>query len=258
MKKKTTGNRSPYLVPALERGMRILELLSEHPAGLAMTEMGTLELPPASLYRMLITLTELGYVIREDNDVYRLGRKLLTLGYRSIDDSSLVEKAIGPMRDLRDRSGETVMLGVLYGEEGVVIEAVKSNQAVCVSVRIGHHYPLHTAAPAKAMLAFLTEAEQKDRLSRIKYTKFTDATLTGPDELAAELAKVRETGVACDRGEELGELRCVGAPVLNAKGYPVAAVWIGGPVSRLDGSALERLAPMVRKTAESIQNKLNH
>lgn len=56
--------------------------------------------------------------------------------------------------------GETAMLGVLYGGEGVVIESVKSNRAVCVSVRIGHHYPLHTAAPAKAMLAFLPDGER--------------------------------------------------------------------------------------------------
>ena len=258
MKKRTMENGSPYLVPALERGMRILELLSEYPGGLQMTEMGALELPQASLYRMLITLSELGYLIREGNDVYRLGRKLLTLGYRMVDDSSLVEKAIGPMRELRDRTGETVMLGVLYGDDGVVIEAVKSSRAVCVSVRVGHHYPLHTAAPAKAMLAFLPDEERRGILKRIKYTKFTDATLAGAAELAAELTEIRQSGVAYDRGEEMEELRCAGSPILNPAGYPVAAVWIGGPVSRMDDSTLERFGVLVRGTAERIQERLNN
>lgn len=257
MKKRTTENGLPYLVPALERGMRILELLSEHPGGMPMAEMGSLELPPASLYRMLITLSELGYVVREGNDVYRLGRKLLTLGYRMVDDSSLVEKAVGPMRELRDRTGETVMLGVLYGDDGVVIEAVKSNRAVCVSVRVGHHYPLHSAAPAKAMLAFLPDEERREILERIHYTKFTDATLVGAAELAAELAEIRRSGVAYDRGEEMEELRCAGSPILSPAGYPVAAVWIGGPVSRMDDSTLERLGVMARETAEQIQKRLN-
>ena len=171
--------QAAYLVPALERGLNILELLSRHPRGLQMGEMQELQLPPASLYRLLTTLVELGYVIRGDGDRYRLGRKLLTLGYRSIDASSLVEKALPVMRELRNRTGETVMLGVLYGAEGVVVESVKSDQAVCVSVRIGHHYPLHTAAPAKAMLAFLPDREREELLAKIRFTKFTEATIIG-------------------------------------------------------------------------------
>lgn len=249
-------NKKPYLVPALERGMRILELLAGHPDGLATTDMEELGLPATSLYRMLVTLSELGYIIRDGSDRYRLGRKLLALAYRSIDESSLIETALGPMRDLRDRTGETVMLGVLYGDEGVVIESVKSNRAVCVSVRIGHHYPLHTAAPAKAMLAFLPEPERRAILGRLVYTRFTETTLSGAKELEHELAGIRETGIAYDLGEELRELRCAGSPVLNAKGYPVAAVWIGGPESRLDQSTLRQYGAMVRSTAERIQQKI--
>ena len=77
MKKRENPSAKPYMVPALERGMRILELLSEHPAGLAMSDMAPLGLPAASLYRMLATLAELGYVVRGEQDRYRLGRKLL-------------------------------------------------------------------------------------------------------------------------------------------------------------------------------------
>ena len=248
-------NQQMYTVPALERGMRILELLSEHPEGLHMSEMESLKLPVASLYRMLVTLVSLGYVVHEANERYRLGRKLLSLGYRSVDDSSLVEKALGPMRELRNRTGETVMLGVLYGAEGAVIESVKSIRPVCVSVRIGHHYPLHTAAPAKAMLAFLPESERISILQKIPYTRFTDATIRSAEELARELAEIRQSGIAYDRGEELRELRCVGSPVLNAAGYPAAAVWIGGPESRLDRNTLKKYGILVRETAERIQDK---
>ena len=256
MKKRENPSVKPYMVPALERGMRILELLSEHPAGLAMSDMAPLGLPAASLYRMLATLAELGYVVRGEQDRYRLGRKLLTLGYRSIDESSLLENALGPMRDLRDRTGETAMLGVLYGGEGVVIESVKSNRAVCVSVRIGHHYPLHTAAPAKAMLAFLPDGERDALLRRITYTGFTDKTIRNAAKLKSELRRIRQTGIAFDRGEELRELRCAGAPILNVKGYPVAAIWIGGPESRLDEAALKSCGEMVKEAAEQIQQRL--
>lgn len=245
-----------YMVPALERGLRILELLAGHPEGLMMNEMNALELPSASLYRMLVTLNELGYIIRDDNDRYRLGRKLLTLGYSSMDEGALAEKAFAHMRELRDRTGETVMLGVLYGAEGVVIESVKSTSAVCVSVRIGHHYPLHTAAPAKAMLAYLPDEERKKILKSIVYTKFTENTVPDATAFERELQSVRKSGIAYDRGEELRELRCAGAPVLNASGYPVAAIWIGGPESRLDEKTLCKYGASVKETAEKITLKI--
>lgn len=252
--KETASSKHLYRVPALERGIRILELLSRHPEGLLMTEMGGLALPPASLYRMLTTLVELGYVIRDGNDRYHTGRKLLALGFRGADESSLLEKALGPMRGLRNRTGETVMLGALHGEEGVVIGSVMSDQAVCVSVRIGHHYPLHTAAPAKAMLAFLPDRERKELLSGIVYTKFTERTVRDAEDLERELAEVRRTGIAYDRGEELPELRCAGAPIRSASGYPVAALWIGGPESRLDEKTLRKRGREVAETAQEIQS----
>ena len=256
MKRKASTTPHPYMVPALERGIRILELLSRHPEGLLMTEMSSLSLPPASLYRMLTTLLELGYVIRDGADRYHTGRKLLTLGFRGADESVLLERSLGPMRELRNRTGESVMLGVLHGEEGVVIGSVISDQAVCVSIRIGHHYPLHTAAPAKAMLAFLPDREREALLRRIVYTKFTERTHPDAESLERELQEIRRSGIAYDRGEELRELRCAGAPIRSANGYPVAALWIGGPESRLDETTLRRYGTEVRKTAEEIQSYL--
>ncbi len=257
MKKKDTighGSCSSYRVPALERGMKILEMISRYPRGISMTDIRQASnMPSASLYRMLVTLAELGYVIREPDDRYRLSRKILSLGHRAIDEALLTENAVGPMRELRDLTGETVMLGTLYGGEGIVVECVKSNQAVCVSIRIGHHYPLHTAAPAKAMIAFLPEEEKESLIRGIHYTVFTEKTVRTADEFRKELDQVRKNGIAYDLGEELRELRCAGAPILNEHGYPVAAVWLGGPESRLDGQILFQQGAFVKETALKIQ-----
>ena len=87
-------------------------------------------------------------------------------------------------------------------------------------------------------------------------TKFTRVTIDSEEELEHELTEVRRIGIAYDRGEELPELRCVGAPVLDVSGYPVAAVWIGGPESRLDDRTLEQFGALVRETAAQIQERL--
>ena len=254
---KRDSEKNKYMVPALERGIRILELLSASPNGLSMPEMSPLELPPASLYRMLVTLSELGYIVREEGDRYRLGRKLLTLAYKTVDEHGIAEKSIGPMRELRDRSGETVLLAVLYGNEGIVIEEAVSSQAVKVSVRIGHHFPLHTAAPAKAILAYLPEEERKRLVDGIRFTRFTGQTITDRNSFETELNTIRKNGYSLDRGEELEEIRCAGAPIINHTGYPVAAIWISGPASRLDSRTLLRCGEMVRESAAKISRKFS-
>ena len=126
MAKKQTEKSATYLVPALERGLKILELLAENPGGLLMGEMGALDLPSASLYRMLVTLTEMGYVVRDNGDRYHLGRKLLTLGYKGLDHAGLPEKSAAPMRALRNAVNETVVLGVLSGGEGQKISIARA------------------------------------------------------------------------------------------------------------------------------------
>ena len=131
----------------------------------AMNEMKELNLPSASLYRMLVTLTDLGYIIKDHSDRYRLGRKLLSLAYKGLDHSNLTETSAVFQRSLRNTVNETVALGVISGGEGVVVDTIRSEQAVCVYVQIGHHFPLHTAAPAKAILAFLPEEEQSSENS---------------------------------------------------------------------------------------------
>ena len=256
MPKNNKNTATSYIVPALERGLKILEMLSEHPSGLLMGEMKELQLPTASLYRMLVTLTELGYIIRDEHDRYHLGRKLLSVGYKGISNATLPEKAAPFMRKLRDLTNETVALGVLSGGEGVVIDTVHSEQPVCVYVKVGHHFPLHTAAPAKAMLAYLPDDELERQINKIKFTKFTDRTITDKKAFSAELEKVKNCGAAYDMGEEAGELRCVAAAIFDSRNYPAAAIWITGPESRLDEEKLKQYGKLLKQTADEIANHI--
>lgn len=256
MVKKEIRKTSPYLVPALAQGMKILEILAEYPGGLLMSEMKKLNLPSASLYRMLVTLTELGYIVKDSSDHYRLGRKLLSLGYKALDHSNLTETASEFQRILRNQVNETVALGVICSGEGVVVDTIRSEQPVCVYVQIGHHFPLHTAAPAKAILAFLPADEQSQLIDHITFTKFTERTITNKKSYLQELEKVRKSGVAFDIGEEICDLRCVASPIFNSRSYPVAAIWVTGPESRLNEEKLQKIGKQVKESAEKISRHM--
>ena len=258
MKKDAAGSdpeSEKHIVPALFRGLKLLEIIAEHPEGAAFSllvqETG---LPTASVYRMVETLEKSGYVKHSIDRRYRISRKLLKLGSLSYGEHSLVERAMPFLRKARDLSGETVLLGVLNGQEGIVLACVESPQAVKVSIQIGHHFPLHTAAPAKAILAVLPEDERAEILKSIKYTRFTSLTITTEKEFRKELAEVKNRGIAFDRGEELDDLRCIAAPILNEENYPVAAIWCSGPASRFHAAKEKVIAKIIRETAGEIGN----
>ena len=258
VKRKEVGGER-YSVPALARGMKILEYLAGRPEGASAVEVAAaMKLPKPSVFRMLLTLADGGYLAKDEELAqYRLSRKLLSLGYAAIDGRGLLERAMDSLRALRDESGESSKIAVLCGNEGIVLDQLPGRNPVTVMVQIGHRFPLHTAAPGKAMVAFLPEAERGRILGAIEYKRFTATTITSRAALEAELAKVRETGVAYDMGEELEELRCVSAPVLNHVGYPIAAVWIGGTASSIKDEALGRLSKMVAKHAKDISNRFS-
>jgi len=255
--KKESGPR--YQVPALARGLKIIEFLAGRPKGATVAEIvEALRLPTPSVFRMIATFLDGGYVQRDvEGAVYRLSRKLLALGYSAVDGQGLVEKSLDVLRKLRDATGETALIAVLSGNEGVVLEQAPSPRAVKVLVQVGHRFPLHTAAPGKALLAFLPDSERETLLTSLTYEKFTARTLTSRRSLAAQLDEVRKTGVAYDRGEELDDLRCVGAPVLDAHGYPLAAIWVSGPASRIGEAELNTFADLTFRHARMISARFS-
>ena len=105
---KTKSNRakeqSRYLVPALDRGLKILEFLAGEPAGAGAAEIAaSVKLPKPSVFRMLLTLHNAGYLLKDESaGSYRLSRKMLSLGYSAVDAQSIVEKSLGALKKLRD------------------------------------------------------------------------------------------------------------------------------------------------------------
>ena len=249
-----------YIVPILERALIILETLSKNPRGMGISELSReLGMPKNSVFRILTTLYSSGYLQRDDEGrIYSMSRKVLALGYEALDEHSLVEKSLDVMRELRDRTGETVLIGTLLGGEGVVLELVPGNQPIKFLVEIGTRFPLHTAAPAKAILAFLPADEAEARIGKITFRKFTPATIGSAAALRRVLGETRCTGIAFDREEEMESLHCVAAPVFNHRGYPIAAIWITGPSFRFLRGDSARTGAEVREAAQRISARFGH
>lgn len=251
---------SRYKVPNLERGLQILELLVDHPAGLQQSEIATLlRCSKTSVYRITMTLLEHGYLNRNgETRALSLSRKLVAMGCRTQAQPDLMGVSVDVLKRLRDRVKETVLLGTLVGTELVVLEQVLGTHPFKFSVDLGTRLPLHTAAPGKAILAFLPAAESEDLLRRLDFTRYTERTLGDAAALREELSRVVAGGHAVDRGEQLTGIHCVAAPVLDRHGYPVAAIWVTGPSDRLAARDLGGVGKLVAEQARVISNRLGY
>lgn len=249
-----------YRVPILDRTLDLLELLTTQPEGMTLTAMTeALAMPKNSVFRIATTLMLRGYAERDEpGKVYRASRKLLTLGHAVMGGQRLIQAASPILCALRDESGETALIGTIAGSRGVVLDQVPSSHPVKVVVEIGHAFPLHSAAPAKAMLAYFSAESQAALIKEITFTRFTRHTITSAIAYAKELRQVRAQGFALDRGEESESYTCAAAPVFDHRGTPVASLWISGPADRVNAGSLPGLGVVVKKHADQLSARLGH
>lgn len=241
-----------------DRTLAILEVLASHGhAGMTIAEIGrSLELPQNSVFRIVDTLHERGYVERDDSRRYALTGKLLDLAKPKVGDKSLAACAFEALCELRDATGETAQLAVRSQHRCVLIEQAASRQPIKVLGEVGLRIPLYSCAPGKAMLAALPPHELSEFFQHITLKKFTATTLSTKRALLADLAATRERGYSLDRAEGMEGIHCVGAVVLDGNDFPVAAVTVIGPSFRLTESSFVSVGKRCIAAANAIRQRL--
>jgi IclR family KDG regulon transcriptional repressor len=249
-----------YHVPNLDRALAIMEHLAaqQHPLGI--TDIAeALGFPKNSVFRIVSTLHAHAYLRRDEPaKQYSLTTKFLSLGYAAVHEGRLVENSLDVMRQVRDATGETVMVGIVDGHEGVVLEHMPSQQQLQVTVAVGARFELHTAAPGKAIMARLTADALDTMLDQLPYTRYTPRTITSKKALAAHLVTVREKGYAIDDAEHNEGIRCIGAAILNHRHHPVGAIWITAPAFRVPKEFDDKLGSILRDGAKRISSRFGH
>jgi DNA-binding IclR family transcriptional regulator len=257
---KEIDEANKYHVPNLERALQIMELLATHPAGLGITEISNLlEFPKNSTFRIAMTLLNFGYLNREESSKsFTLSGKMLSLGYAAVSDQNLMEKSLDVMRELRDVVKETVLIGVVIQQKGVVLEQVPSLHSFKFWVDVGTRWNMHTAAPSKAIVAFLPDSEKIKICQTLEFKQFTSKTISNLNDFYTALDEVRKNGYATDGGEELEGMHCIAAPIFDRNNYPVASIWITGPMERLPQSAFSNLGIILKEYAMRISFRLGY
>jgi DNA-binding IclR family transcriptional regulator len=253
-----TTPSNKYNIPILAKGMELIELIAQHPRGLTIQEIVNLMgHSKTSIYRIICSLEEMGYLRKDlQTGSFSLTRKMFKIGLSTLGMTTIIEHSYEPMRRLRDKLRETVVLGTLMGTKIVILEQVIGSHHFSFILKPGMGVCLHASAPGKAFLANIDDWERDEILSKIEFPRFTNRTITNIPDFLLELDRVKLCGYGLDMGEELSGVRCIGAPVFNLAGKIAASIWISGPAERLSDESIEEFSSEVVACAREISEKM--
>jgi DNA-binding IclR family transcriptional regulator len=213
-----------------------------------------------TVHRYLATLFELGYLEQGAGRKYRLGLKVTDLGMSALNATGLAEHAGPYLEDLRHRTSYTVGIGVLEGEDLLVVhQAVSFRRWTTSPLRTGSRAPAYATAAGKLLLAHLPDEDRAERLRAMKPKRHGPKTIIGKQLLADEFDRLRDEPVAVDDEEHAEGVLMLAAAVRNEARVVVAAVDVVVPSAAMDVSAfVDALGPHVIATADHVSARLGY
>lgn len=250
---------SPLFIASLAKCFQVLEALNTAGRAVGLTELAQLSgIDRSGVQRITHTLRVLGY-LRQDpaTRALRLSGRMLEFGHTVLATNRLRERAQPHLEALNRRTGETVNLMELEGDEIVYVARFASVHAVSVDLHVGSRLPAFCTAAGRAILSRLDPAEAQARLKSARRSAMTARTVTDLAGLRALLERAREDGYALNDQEAFVGDISVAAPLLDTHGQPVGAINIAVPSPRWQlNDVLARLVPALLKTAAAVNREI--
>ena len=227
------------------RGLRVFLTIADR-GEIRADELSTLlDTPLSTIYRYLRTLTEFGFIERQEGG-YRLGARLHVLGAgRIVTAEELIRAAEPILADLTESTGETTFISRRIGLGAMSLAQQPSPESLRVVLEPGQTGPLHVGAVALVLLAYAP-------------AEVADAALAEVVEAAAirrALPRIVAAGFAKDDGLTVPGATTLAAPVLRDDGI-VAALGVAAPTERASGRWQTRVRRSLRRATTDLERSL--
>ncbi|MGN4073931.1 IclR family transcriptional regulator [Burkholderia gladioli] len=257
------GNPSSYLVPGLERGLRILAEFSAREPVLGAPELSKrIGIPRTTTFRLLQTLEALGFLERVQGEKsFRLGVGVLRLGFEYLSSLELTDLGAPVLERLRDATGLTTHLLIRDLQDVVFVAKSQSHATLfgSVKVHVGTRLPAHATVHGHVLMGDLTRDAMRQLYVGGKLERFTEHTPGGIDELYERVRQYARAGYAISEGAFESGISAVTAPVRDHSGAIVAAITATVPRSEIgDAAEKERLVEQVCGAAVDLSSRLNY
>lgn len=249
-----------YRVEALAKGLRLLSFFTAERPALRVKDLVALSgIPMPTTFRLVATLEEEGYLERTLDGMVRPGTGVLALGFAAMQGLDLVQMAEPVLRELAAATGETVNLGVLYGDQVLFVSRIpRRDTLLAANIRVGSTVPAVFSSIGKTILAFLSEEELRERISEDSFRgRWGPQAVRTLDALQVQLEAARQDGYLVQRDEAIPGLSSIAAPVWQADGTVSAAVNVAVPSAEYtDEQLADRFLGSVLAASREISRRI--
>ncbi|MCU1570425.1 MAG: IclR family transcriptional regulator [Naasia sp.] len=245
--------------PAARHTLLILQFLGNQrgPVGAA-TIAGALGLPRSTVYRLLNTLREFGFVLHfpeERRYGIGIGAFELSSGFTRQEPLSRLARPI--LATLVDRLGESAHLAALHGQDVIYLVEERAPRRPALVTDVGVRLPSHLTASGRALLATLPRAQLR---ALFPATAALAQRQGSPELRLADLLRlleeVKRAGYAAEDGDVTAGLASVAVAVRDHAGWPAAGITLTFPRENIPLDEWPSVAETLRVYAAELSRRI--
>jgi DNA-binding IclR family transcriptional regulator len=246
----------------LRKALEVVQLVALR-RELTVREIGeAMRLPKSTAHRLVANLVDVRLLEAHrgpDGDVFVLGTLMHDLTGGQTSWRTLAQRARAEMQAVRDHTGETVGLHILFGDRRLLVDqAVSRHEHRWVYNNQMVPMPMYAGAAAKMLLAMLPDAEMR-RLAERDHARAVANGRRSRDleDFLQELLEIRQRGFSSTSDEVNPGIASIAVPIADVGGgCPLATLSLAGPSVRFTAQAAKRSLEKLRQAAKTVADNL--
>lgn len=261
------GNEKPSNdsnhVKSLTKALQLLELLSQYPDGLSLTNISKIsKINKSTAHRILATFEHSGFVQQNpQNHHYLITNKMLLLSQNIKRPDSIIDIAKPILNQLQEEFNDTVNLASLDGDSiSFAYKLEPKDTFIRTKIEIGTKMPLYCTAIGKVLLAQKPIDSWLDYWDRChnSMVKYTHSTITEKELFINELKQTRDRGYGWDNEENSIGFSCISAPIFDHNGNATYGISMATITSKLNSIGISNVSKSLIYYANQISLELGY
>lgn len=251
------SNETTYTVPALSRGLLIIEMFRKNKRVLSTQDFcEALQVSPSSIYRIVQTLIDMKYLSKIARNTYELGPQVISNGFSYLASRDLVDVVAPHLQQLRDSTSVSCHLAILDGADTIYIYRALASQRLSVNVPIGTRLPCHINAMGRALLSHKATEELHQLYLGKQMDNYPRPNPQNVLELIDLIQTENEKGYFSNHSDNA---TAIAVPLVNYAGEIVAAINVSGPDLLMKDKEINHvIKSQILKTADKISIELGY
>lgn len=241
------------------RTVQVLHELAVSGQGVALATLAArLQLPKTSLFRLLRSLEQGGYVTSR-NGLHQVGPQAIKLGVALLGNREFPNCARPALEWLAAQSNETVILGTFDDSQTQVVyaEVIEPSNPLRFSIKPGLTKPLYSSAMGQTLLAYMPAERKAQYLVGVEFVRLASNTIASAAALKRKTREIRASGTAVSVDGMFDGVYSIAVPVVNGAGQVQAGVSISAPSTR-GPQHEQKFAGLLKQAGEEISRVLGY